>query len=562
LIAAGTLIEEPRPADAPFRPPVPGPPNPHLTPAQGAAADVLRAAVRAGAGPPILLDGVTGSGKTETYFEAVAEAIEAGRQVLVLLPEIALTAQTLDRFTERFGERPAEWHSGLSQPERRRVWRGVAEGQAHVVVGARSALFLPFAALGLIIVDEEHDQSYKQEDGVVYHARDMAVVRARLEGCPVVLASATPSLETMINAEQGRYRHVVLPTRYGPARMPEVQPSDLRQAGMDASHWIGPGVSAGIGQALDRGEQALLFLNRRGYSPLVLCRACGHRLMSPNASSWLVEHRYTGRLVCHLTGYSRPKPTRCTECGTEGSLVSCGPGVERIAEEAAALFPQARLAVMSSDMLHTRTDAADLVTRMAAGEIDILVATQMAAKGHNFPGLTFVGIIDADMSLRGGDLRAGERTFQLLHQVAGRAGRADRPGSVLLQTYAPDHPVIAALCSGDRAGFYDREAFEREAMGMPPFGRLAAVILSGRDGAATQDFARGLRALAPVADGLSIYGPAPAAHAIVRGQHRYRLLLKAAPEKSVQTYLRQWLGPVRVPSGLRLSIDVDPYSFL
>jgi primosomal protein N' (replication factor Y) len=552
-----------------------------LSPAQSEAATALRASTRQAAADGegeddeadlagfsvTLLDGVTGAGKTEVYLEAVAEALEAGRQVLVLLPEIALTAQWLDRFRFRFGAAPAQWHSDLSQRQRRTVWRAVAEGGAQVVVGARSALFLPYRDLGLIVVDEEHDQAFKQEDGVIYHARDMAIVRARLGRIPTVLVSATPSLETVTNVKTGRFVRLHLPERHGAARMPRVELVDLRADPPPRMPGLGPAwLSGALRQALsetfEAGEQALLFLNRRGYAPLTLCRTCGHRLACHNCTAWLVAHRLAGRIQCHHCGHAARLPQACPECATEGSLAACGPGVERLLEEVTALFPDQRTRIVSSDTLTGPTAAAEFVRAMSEREIDLLIGTQVVAKGHHFPWLTLVGVVDGDLGLAGGDLRAAERTFQLLHQVAGRAGRAERPGRALVQTYDPEHPVMQAMATGDRDRFLETEAENRRAAGMPPFSRLAALILSCRDEGLLDRTCGALARAAPHGDQLEVLGPAPAPLAVLRRQHRRRFLLCAARSQAVQQVIAGWLGRVDLPAAVRLRIDIDPYSFL
>ncbi|MBS0411083.1 MAG: primosomal protein N' [Proteobacteria bacterium] len=549
---------------SPFTPPDLSRPRPALNPSQAAAAEALKSMVDDDRFGVALLDGVTGSGKTEVYLEAAARALsrDPDAQVLVLLPEIALTQAVIDRFERRFGAAPAEWHSGVAPPRRRVTWEAVASGEARIVVGARSALFLPYKALKLIIVDEEHDSSYKQEDGFIYQARDLAVARAKIEGATVVLASATPSLESLWNAEAGRYRWLRLSDRHGAAELPEVELVDLREHPPQAGEWLSPRLTAAMAETLARGDQSLLFLNRRGYAPLVLCRACGERLKAPDTDSWLVEHRYSGRLVCHLTGFSMPKPDRCPHCGAKESFVSIGPGVERVEEEARRKFPEARLAVFSSDTVPDAGSARALIEAMEAGEIDILVATQAAAKGHNFPNLTLVGVVDADLGLRGGDLRAAERTYQLLAQVSGRAGRHERPGKALLQTWMPDHPVMQALQAGDRDGFVAIEMAEREAAGLPPFGRLAAVIASGPDPTALERFVTDLAAAAPNAAGVDVFGPADPPFSLVRGLRRKRFLIRADRTVDLQAYLGAWKARVRVPSSVRMTIDVDPYSFL
>ncbi len=544
-------------------------PRPILSPSQAEAATALVDAVERSvdtegdAGFSVtLLDGVTGSGKTEVYFEAIAATIAAGRQVLVMLPEIALTTQWLKRFTERFGARPLEWHSDLTGAERRLTWRAIVSGEASVVVGARSALFLPFPNLGLTVVDEEHDSSFKQDEGVCYNARDMAVVRAQLGRNPIILSSATPSLETFVNVQSGRYQSLSLPERHGGASLPEIAAIDMRIEPMESQSWLAPALQEAIAQSLAAGEQVMLFLNRRGYAPLTLCRHCGHRLHCPNCTSWLVEHRLQRKLSCHHCGFSMTPPEECPECEKPETLAACGPGVERLAEEVAERFPQAHCEIMASDTMQSPVSAAALVRDMQNREIDILIGTQIMAKGHHFPYLTLVGVVDADLGLAGGDLRAAERTFQLLHQVSGRAGRAERPGRVMLQTYRPEDPVMEALVSGTRDQFLMAEAEERERHGMPPYGRLAALIISGNEYDEVERVARNLARNCPVEEGVTVLGPAPAPLSILRGRHRWRLLLKARRDSNVRVILRQWLARVQIRGNVRVQIDVDPYSFL
>ncbi len=537
-------------------------PGPALSSAQEIAAADLVAKVRQGGFGVTLLDGVTGSGKTEVYFAAIAACLAQGRQALVLLPEIALSTQWLARFAERFGAPPAQWHSDLGHAERRATWRGVADGVVPVVVGARSALFLPFPDLGLIIVDEEHDQSFKQEEGVVYHARDMAVVRASLARVPIVLVSATPSLETTINVETHRYQRLHLPARHGTAQLPEIRIIDMRREKPERQRFLSPPLVAALAETLAAGQQAMLFLNRRGYAPLTLCRTCGFRLKCPNCTAWLVEHRFHGKLQCHHCGHAEPLPRQCPQCSDAASFAACGPGVERLAEEVAERFPQARRAVMASDTLIGPKAAAALVESVETHAIDVLIGTQVMAKGHHFPLLTLVGIVDADLGLSGGDLRAAERSFQLLHQVSGRAGRADHPGTVYLQTYMPEHPVMRALVADDRDRFLAMEAEERRTHDMPPFGRLAALIISGPDDESADQVARAYARASPHMPGVEVLGPAPAPLAILRGRHRRRFLVKAKRTVNIQAVLREWLARVKVPSAVRVQVDVDPYSFL
>ena len=564
LVKAGAIDEAEVPRDQPFPGLDPHLPGKTLSGDQAAAAATLRGALRDGGYGTTLLKGVTGSGKTEVYLEAVAEALRLGRQALVLLPEIALTSEFLARVEDRFGALPGEWHSGVSQTERRRLWRMTAEGGVQLVVGARSALYLPFRDLGLIVVDEEHDSSYKQEEGALYNARDMAVLRASLNAAQVVLASATPSLESWANAEAGKYRRIDLISRFGAAEMPEMAAIDLREEAMEVSRWISPTLAGAVGERIARGEQAMLFLNRRGYAPVTVCRACGHQIGCDHCDARMVEHRFLKRLVCHQCGETKPIPLACPSCGAEGRLAPVGPGVERLAEEVAERFPKARVAVLSSDLFGSARALKEAIGTIAEGGADIIIGTQIVAKGHNFPLLTLVGVIDSDLGLQGSDLRAAERTFQLMRQVAGRAGRAERRGAALLQTHQPDHPVIRAILGGDDEAFWRAEAEARRAQGVPPYGRLAGIILSGPDLQPLFDIGGALaRADAPLRRvGATLYGPAPAPIARVRGRHRVRMLVKADKTAPLQAALREWVAQVRLPNAVRLAIDIDPQSFL
>ncbi|MCZ7657637.1 MAG: primosomal protein N' [Xanthobacteraceae bacterium] len=548
--------------------PVALPPDPahrpaDFAPAQAEAARALRDMVAEDRYAVTLLDGVTGSGKTQVYFEAVAETLRKGRQALILMPEIALTGQFLDRFAERFGVRPAEWHSEISPRKRARAWAAIAAGEVAVVAGARSALFLPYRDLGLIVVDEEHDPAYKQEDGVRYHARDMAVVRARIAGIPAVLASATPSVETEVNARRKRYRRIALPERFGGQHEPGIEAIDLRREGPPRGRFVAPRLAEAVQVAFERGEQALFFLNRRGYAPLTLCRACGHRFNCPNCDAWLVDHRFRRQLVCHHCGFAMPPPPACPKCQAVDSFVACGPGVERLEEEVAELFPGRRIMVMSSDVITTIERMREEFKAIAAGAVDIVIGTQLVAKGHHFPKLNLVGIVDADLGLGSGDPRAAERSFQLLHQVVGRAGREAGHGHGYLQTHQPEHPVIRALVAQDREAFYDSEIAARERTGYPPFGRLASLLVSAKDKHAAEGYARRLVALARHDEAVRILGPAEAPLAMVRGRHRFRLLVKSPRGYDLSDYMRAWLAAAPKPKGdLRLDVDIDPYGFL
>ncbi|KAA9010723.1 primosomal protein N' [Histidinibacterium aquaticum] len=563
LVKQGAVREEDTPRDAPYPLLDPDLPGKALTGDQQAGAERLRAGVRSGRYGTTLLRGVTGSGKTEVYLEAVAECLRQGRQALVLLPEIALSSEFLDRVRTRFGGLPAEWHSGVTMTERRRAWKMVGEGQARMVVGARSALFLPYRDLGLIVVDEEHDTSYKQEDGVLYNARDMAVLRASLAGAQVVLASATPSLESWANAEAGKYERIDLTDRFGPAVMPRMRAIDMRDEDLPGARWISPTLKRAVEGRIEKGEQALLFLNRRGYAPVTICRACGNQIGCDHCDARMVEHRFLKRLMCHQCGETKPIPEACPSCEAEGKLAPVGPGVERLAEEVAGVFPDARVAILSSDLYGTARQLKAQIEAIAQGGADIIIGTQIVAKGHNFPLLTLVGVIDADLGLQGSDLRAAERTFQLMRQVAGRAGRADQPGEALLQTFQPEHPVIRAILGGDEEAFWAAEAREREAAGVPPYGRMAGIVLSGTDVQEVFDLgtrlARNDVALRRI--GAQVFGPAPAPIARIRGRHRVRLLVKADKGAPLQAALADWAGQVRLKGETRMAIDIDPQSF-
>ncbi|KEO61173.1 primosomal protein N' [Thioclava indica] len=562
LVKSGAVIEAEVPRDLPFPRLDPNLPGKALSDAQAQAADALRAS--AGGYSTTLLKGVTGSGKTEVYLEAVAQCLAQGRQALVLLPEIALSSEFLSRVEARFGARPGEWHSGVTQSERRRLWKACGAGEVQLVVGARSALFLPFRDLGLIVVDEEHDGSYKQEEGVLYNARDMAVLRASLASAQVVLASATPSLESWANAQAGKYNRLDLGARFGTAEMPDMGAIDMREEALEAGSWIGPTLVSEVTRRIAEGQQSMLFLNRRGYAPVTICRACGHQIACDHCDARMVEHRFLKRLVCHQCGETKPIPTKCPSCEVEGKLAPVGPGVERLAEEVARRFPDARLSVLSSDLFGSARALKETIVEIANGGADIIIGTQIVAKGHNFPKLTLVGVIDSDLGLQGSDLRAAEKTFQLMRQVAGRAGRAEDKGVALLQTFQPEHPVIRAILGGDEEAFWAQEAAARQAQGVPPYGRMAGIILSGPDLQPLFDIgsqlARNDGALRRV--GAQVFGPAPAPIARVRGRHRVRMLIKAEKGAPLQLALKGWLKGLRLPNNARIAVDIDPQSFL
>ena len=563
LASQGAVTELESPRDIPYAELDPCLPSKKLTSAQKDAGDRLRKNIRMNTYNTTLLRGITGSGKTEVYLEAVAECLLLGKQALILIPEIALTVEFLDRLKKRFGQKPAQWHSGVTMTEKRRCWRMVAEAKAQVVVGARSSLYLPFKNLGLIVVDEEHDTSYKQEDGVLYSARDMAVMRASIEQGSVILASATPSLETWVNADTGKYNRVDLTERFGDARIPEIFTIDMRDQPMERNSWISPQLKDEVELRLERSEQSLLFLNRRGYAPITVCRKCGDQLGCEQCDARMVEHRFHGHLMCHQCGETKEMPNTCPSCGEVDCLTAVGPGVERLAEEAQVKFPNAKISVLSSDMLISAQALKERIKGIASGDADIIIGTQLVAKGHNFPLLTLVGVIDSDLALMGGDLRAAERTFQLMRQVAGRAGRADKKGIAFLQTHQPEHPVVKAILKGDEEEFWQSEAQQRRLAGMPPFGRLAGIILKGPNLNNVFNVANHMVKNAQTLDIINaqVFGPAPAPIARVRGNHRVRILVKASKETMLQSSLMKWRNSFKIPKDIQISIDIDPQSF-
>ncbi|CAK7192497.1 Primosomal protein N' [Commensalibacter sp. Nvir] len=509
-----------------------------------------------------LLQGITGSGKTEVYMEAIADCINIGKVSLILLPEIALSSQWINRFEKRFGVKPALWHSDLTEKQRRLTWQAALRNEISVLVGARSALFLPLNNLGLIIVDEEHESSFKQEEGIIYHARDMAIVKATLSKCPIVLVSATPSLETLVNAKQKKYHHLTLTQRHGEARLPNIEIVNMRHDPPNRGLYLSPRLVKATKKILGKKEQILFFLNRRGYAPLTLCRACGFRMECPHCSAWLIEHRAQNKLICHHCDYSIPFPKECPHCLEKESLVPIGPGIERITEEARTTFPDAKILIMSSDTLTSPIATAEAIKLITQHEVDLIIGTQIVAKGWHFPYLTLVGVIDADLGLSGADLRASEKTLQLLHQVSGRAGREQIVGTVMLQSYLADHPVIKALAKNDFDEFMRYEANERKEGFWPPYGRLTAIIISADDEETTKHTAYELSLHSPKIDSVLVLGPTAAPLALLRNRYRQRFLIRSKKNLAIQPVIRQWLSCIKIKKGVKIEVDVDPISFL
>ncbi len=514
-----------------------------------------------------LLDGVTGGGKTEVFFERVADCLKSEKQALILLPEIALTNMFIKRFTKRFGVEPAQWHSGMTKAQRAKTWRAVSDCSARVVIGARSSMFLPFSELGLIVIDEEHDGAYKQSDGINYSARDMAIVRAKYAKAKIILSSATPSIESKSNALSKKYYHVELKNRFANASLPDISLIDMSQNGPQKDHWIAPALLDEMKNTLERKEQILLFLNRRGYAPMTICRHCGYKFQCDNCSTWLVEHRFANILMCHHCGKAIKKPKICPACEKSESLAAIGPGIERIAQEVSQLFPDANQIVLSSD-LGSAEQIKQSLSEIEKGMHDIIIGTQLIAKGHHFEKLTLVGVLDADLGLAHGDPRAGEKTFQILTQVSGRSGRAEKSGKAFLQTFYPNHPVMQAMQAQDADAFYAHEIKIRQEGGLPPFGRLAALIISASNHDEAIKYARILLLAAPKPsflknqDDLKIFGPADAPLSMIRGRYRVRLLLQSERNFDLSAYVRFWLKTAKKPLGnIKVQVDIDPMSF-
>lgn len=539
-----------------------------LNPEQQSAADVIGAAIDRGGFSVHLLDGITGSGKTQVYFDAAWRAYSRGGSVLLMMPEIALTAQFMHRFAARFGAAPVVWHSNLTAARRREIWRGVLRGEIRMVVGTRSALFLPWQNLGLIVVDEEHDTSYKQEDMGNYHARDMAVLRGKIAGFPVVLASATPSAETLQNVASGKYQVLRLTSRVGGAQLPKIETIDLRENRPEPyqvsdvlnNGFLSMPLCNAISDTIAAHRQVMLFINRRGFAPIVQCKKCGWVAGCPDCSVGMTYHRAVGKLLCHMCGRTAPMPTKCPDCG--GDVSMRGAGLEKIAEEVSVRFPSARVALVSSDTISTRQSLERIVAKMESGEIDIVIGTQILAKGHHFPNLTLVGVVDADMGLFGTDFRAAEHTFQQLFQVAGRAGRGEFPGRVLLQTYQPQHPVLCAICAGDRDAFMAADMASRQSAKMPPFGQLIAVIVECQREDTLKKYCAGLAAAAPRAPGVKIMGPIAAGVYQIRNWYRMRFLVMGGPTTLLQPVVAHWLRAIKQPANMRVKVDVNPQNFM
>jgi len=524
------------------------------------AADFIKSKIHESAYSVTLIDGITGSGKTEVYATAISEILEkTNGQVLVLLPEIMLTNQFLVRLEKLFGVEPIVWHSGVSKALKKRYLQGIISGNSRLILSARSGLFLPFKNLKMIVLDEEHDVSYKQEDGVVYNARDMAVACGYYLGIPVILSSATPSIETLHNVALGKYSHVKLHSRYSRAQLPHLTVVDMGKEQLGNGRWISKKLQNKVQEYLNADRQVMLFLNRRGYAPLTLCKSCGHKEVCSQCSAFLVAHKKRHKLVCHYCGYAKNIPEDCPECHEKDTMIFCGPGVERILDEVKILWPDIASIVVSKDSIEGERGK-EMIDDILSRKAQIIIGTQVLSKGHHFPALDLVGIIDADIGLFGADLRSAERTYQLLTQVSGRAGR-ESVGEVVLQTYYPENPIIKSLVSGDRDGFYDLELGTRKQMMMPPFSKLVGIVVSGCNEIKLNQFLDSMSQKVKYSKDFIVLGPVPAPISYLQGRYRYRFLVKGI-ESRPQQYVSRWLDSLQVPRSIRIKVDVDPYGLM
>ena len=511
---------------------------------------------------PIVLEGVTGSGKTEVYFDLIEREINESKQILIMVPEISLTPQLENRFKERFGLEIKIWHSKITPKRRKEIWHKCYDGEPLVVIGARSSLFLPFKNLGLTVIDEEHDSSYKQEDIIRYQARDLAVVKANYEKSKLILTSATPSLETINNINNKKYHHVFLSKQYSGLPLPQISLVDLSKHKLEKNQWISSILKNEIANCLSNKEQALIFLNRRGYSPLSLCVECGYRHQCAQCSSWLVMHQQKKRLLCHQCGSIEEMSFNCPKCSAKDSIKFIGPGVERIAEELTQSFPDKVVNVMSSDLINSPKKIKELIDKFSNKKIDIIVATQIMAKGYDFPNLSLVGVIDADAGLFGGDMRAIEKTYNMLQQVSGRAGRSQQTGKVIIQTYYPEQPIIKSLQERDRTSFIQQALMEREQFKIPPFGFMTSIIVSGSSKANVEKVSQQLVYFRKFSEECNVLGPVEAPINLLKGQFRYRILLKGKSRKNLNVFTKKMVNSVKIPSAVKVIIDVDPYTFM
>jgi len=510
----------------------------------------------------VLLDGITGSGKTEVYLSAVNEILHQGDQVLILLPEITLTHDFVHNLKKRYKYQIAEWNSSLTENQRRNIWFGVLNKEIKLIIGARSSLFLPFKKLGLIIVDEEHDQSYKQEDGIIYNARDMAILKSKQLNIACILSTATPSVESYDNVLQNKFQRTSLKNRFHGTQLPSIKFIDMRKADKIKESFLPVEIVEDIKANYERGEQSLLFLNRRGYSPLSICSKCGVRVDCPNCDTWLVLHKNNSQYICHKCGHTEDTNKECKSCHSQNTIVPSGRGIERVDEEIARIFPEIKRMIFSSDYLNNPTDILSALEKIKNNEIGLIIGTQLVSKGYNFPNLTYVGVLDGDFGLELSDIRSAERTYQILNQVAGRAGRMKEDSVVKILTHMPEHPIIQSITNNQKEDFYNTELAIRKSAGMPPFSRLASIIISSSDKVLLLDYVRRLDKLKNTPKNIDVFGPIEAPLSKLRKKYRMRFLIRSPKNSHIQFYIERWLKTLKINPKIRVVVDVDPYNFL
>ena len=517
--------------------------------------------VNAATALPSLLEGITGSGKTLVYLKLIATLLENGGQALILLPEIALTTQITQKFIKLLPQiNILQWHSGLTPKQRKEIWQAAFQGQNCIIIGARSALFLPFSNLKIIVVDEEHDTSFKQEEGAIYNARDMAVLRCKITNIPVVLVSATPSIETIYNCQISRYKKVTLSSRYNDVLLPHINIIDMRAENLKKGEFISAPLRAAISENLQNAKQSLIFLNRKGYAPLTLCSKCGTKVSCPNCSSYLVLHKRKQALVCHYCGYKTNPIKKCNSCYSE-NIINFGPGIEKIEEELQRIFPNARIITATSETIANQKTATNLLDKINNHDIDVIIGTQILAKGFDFKLLQLVGVIDADCSYTSGDIRANERMYQLLSQVSGRAGRDKEQGQVFFQTYEPNNHILHSIIHNDQEAFFAAELADREISNTPPFSRIAVINIACKKELKLLEFAYRMSDLKPSIENLSIIGPSSAPLSLIKGNYRYRFILKAKKNTNLQKIIIHWFNQTTIPYYIKIKVDIDPYNF-
>lgn len=523
------------------------------------AADFLNKKIAQNQHSVTLVDGVTGSGKTEIYFNVISKILkEKSGQILILLPEIILVNQLIKRFENIFNFKPQIWHSKINNNQKRDIFYALNNGEIEILISTRSAIFLPFSNLKLIIIDEEHEASFKQEDIVNYHGRDMAIARAKFENIPVILSSATPSLETFVNAKSGKYEHLILKSKFFNNKKTQIELVDMKNSDLEKGCFISKELEKEMQNCLENKKQILLFLNRRGYAPLTLCKSCGHKISCKDCSSYMSYHQSLNKLICHHCGSESKFNIACENCEEEDSFVTLGAGVERIHEEVKSLFPLSKTALMTSDSLNNQEESTKIIEKIINNEVDVIIGTQIIAKGHHFPNLSLVGIIDGDSSFNNANLRAGEKSFQLLTQVIGRAGREKHPAKIFLQSYNINNLVFKYIIEQNRDDFFNLEIQNRQIMQMPPFGKMIAIIFISKNEDLAINCGKMIVSHFPNQENIEIFGPAPMPISKIRKNYYYRVLVKSDKKLNIQKLINNIISSFKTPNQVRIKIDVDP----